>query len=99
MLDCSSHCPASISVLNRAPDARSAPTLTIDAGDLMRRVVARNAKLRLVAFNVSNYFSNDVTGKASGGVPFMVATAGASASVYDLRTGVLLGFGNLMNQT
>ena len=48
------------------------------------------AKLRIVAFNVSNYFSNDVTGKASGGVPFMLATADASASVYDLRTGVLL---------
>ena len=38
-------------------------TLAIDSGDLMHRVVSRNNKLRLVAFNVSNYFSNDVTGE------------------------------------
>lgn len=63
--------------------------LDVEEGPLMRSVMEKRV-LRNVALNPSNTAGNEVTGTASGGVEFVVASEGRTINVFDIHTGTLV---------
>ncbi|CAK9075182.1 F-box/WD repeat-containing protein 7 (F-box and WD-40 domain-containing protein 7) [Durusdinium trenchii] len=64
--------------------------LSVELGDLMRKVVKGQHQFRCAALNPANVRSRNVQGMATGGIERMVACIKDSIYVFDIRDGALL---------